>query len=77
MNTRQKIFIISTTLIILIIIVSTLFILPKQNTEDGKIKIVASFYPLSFFAKIIGGEKVAVKQLIPNKRYWRKNTCSR
>lgn len=66
MNTRQKIFIISTTLIILIIIVSTLFILPKQNTEDGKIKIVASFYPLSFFAKIIGGEKVAVKQLIPN-----------
>ncbi len=66
MNIRQKIFIISTILIILIVIVSTFFILPKQNPEDDKIKIVTSFYPLTFFAKKIGGEKVFVKQLIPD-----------
>jgi zinc transport system substrate-binding protein len=66
MNTRQKFFIISIILIILIVIVSTFSILPKQKTKDNKISVVASFYPLAFFAKKIGGEKVVVKQLIPD-----------
>ncbi|MEJ2281203.1 MAG: zinc ABC transporter substrate-binding protein [Candidatus Bathyarchaeota archaeon] len=66
MNMRQKIFIFLTILIILILIISTFSILPKQNTDEDKIKIAASFYPLAFFAEKIGGEKVTVKQLIPD-----------
>ena len=38
----------------------------QNRTEDGKLKIVASFYPLAFFAQQIGGEEVTVKQLIPD-----------
>lgn len=66
MNIRQKFFITSVILIVLIVIVSTFFIIPKRNTDNEKIKIVASFYPLAFFAKEIGGEKVVVNQLIPD-----------
>jgi zinc transport system substrate-binding protein len=66
MNTRQKFFIASIILITLIFLASTLLITPKKNPEDNKIKIVASFYPLAFFANQIGGEKVVVNQLIPD-----------
>ncbi|MEJ2241053.1 MAG: zinc ABC transporter substrate-binding protein [Candidatus Bathyarchaeota archaeon] len=66
MNTRQRIFIISIILIVLIVTVSGFSIFPKQKTVNDKINVVASFYPLAFFAEKIGGEKVVVKQLIPD-----------
>ncbi len=37
----------------------------NQNRQEG-IQIVASFYPLAFFAKEIGGDHVTVTQLIPD-----------
>jgi zinc transport system substrate-binding protein len=38
-----------------------------QNEEDenGKIRILASFYPLTYFSEEIGGENVIVNTLIP------------
>ncbi len=66
MNNRQKIFLISITVIVLTVVVAPFFYNYNNRTEDGKLKIVASFYPLAFFAQQIGGEEVTVKQIIPN-----------
>ena len=66
MNKRQKIFVIATIIIILIAASATVFYSFQNNTEDNKLKVVASFYPLAFFTQEIGGEKVTAKQLIPD-----------
>ena len=66
MNKRQKIFVIATIIIILIAASATFFFSFQNNTEDNKLKVVSSFYPLAFFTQEIGGEKVTVKQLIPD-----------
>jgi len=40
--------------------------LPEKTQQDGgKIKIVASFYPLAEFARQVGGENVEVTNLVP------------
>lgn len=36
---------------------------PQQ--EEGKLNVVASFYPLAYYAQEIGGDKVEVSSLIP------------
>jgi zinc transport system substrate-binding protein len=66
MNKRQQIFVIATIIIILITASATVFYAFQNNTEDNKLKVVASFYPLAFFTQEIGEEKVTVKQLIPD-----------
>jgi len=66
MNRRQQIFVITTIIIILITASATVFYAFQNNTEDNKLKVVASFYPLVVFTQEIGGEKVTVKQLIPD-----------
>jgi zinc transport system substrate-binding protein len=58
--------VIATIIIILIAASATVFYSFQNNTEDNKLKVVASFYPLAFFTQEIGGEKVTVKQLIPD-----------
>ncbi|WGM90578.1 MAG: zinc ABC transporter substrate-binding protein [Candidatus Bathyarchaeum tardum] len=66
MNKQQKIFV--TGAIVLIIAVATASTLFNQqkSTETDKLNIVATFYPLAFFAQEIGGEQASVKQLIPD-----------
>jgi zinc transport system substrate-binding protein len=66
MNKSQKIFLISIAFIVLTIVIASFFYTFPNRPEDGKLKIVASFYPLAFFAQQIGGEEVSVKQIIPN-----------
>ncbi len=66
MNKRQQIFVIATIIIILIAASATVFYAFQNNTENNKLKAIASFYPLTFFTQEIGGEKVTVKQLIPD-----------
>ncbi len=34
-------------------------------TEDGKLRVVATFYPLAYFAQAIGKEHVSVRSLLP------------
>jgi ABC-type Zn uptake system ZnuABC Zn-binding protein ZnuA len=66
MNKRQKIFVITTAIIVLVAAFITVFQSPQNKAEDDRLKVVASFYPLAFFAQEIGGEEVTVKQLIPD-----------
>ena len=66
MNKRQKLFVIATTVIVLTAVFATAFYSLQNKTENDKLKVVATFYPLAFFAQQIGGEQVAVKQLIPD-----------
>ena len=67
MNKRQRFFVIATITIISTAIIAAAYCsnLQKEMKVD-KLKVVASFYPLAFFAQEIGGEKVTVKQLIPD-----------
>ncbi len=66
MNKHQKLFVTTTALMVLLSAFFTELHSHQNKTEDKKLKIVATFYPLSFFAQQIGGEKVTVKQLIPD-----------
>lgn len=36
-----------------------------SDVDDGKVSVVASFYPMSDFAKRVGGDKVSVKCMVP------------
>jgi len=67
MNKRQKFFVIATITIVLTAMVAAAYssILQKEM-DGGKLKVVASFYPLAFFAQEIGEEEVTVRQLIPD-----------
>jgi zinc transport system substrate-binding protein len=67
MNKRQKIFVTTITVIILITIIAGFILLPQNKPENsGKLNVVATFYPLAYFAQEIGGDKVSVTQLIPD-----------
>lgn len=37
----------------------------NENKNNSKIQVIASFYPLYFFAKVIGGDRVDVKNITP------------
>jgi zinc transport system substrate-binding protein len=67
MNKRQKFFVIATiTIVLTAMVASAYYSILQKEMEGGKLKVVASFYPLAFFAHEIGGEEVTVKQLIPD-----------
>jgi zinc transport system substrate-binding protein len=66
MNKRQKLFVTATAIIVLTAVFATAFYPQQNKTESDKLKVVATFYPLAFFAQKIGGEEVTVKQLIPD-----------
>jgi len=66
MNKRQKLFVTATAIIVLTAVFATVFYSQQNKTESDKLKVVATFYPLAFFAQQIGGEEVTVKQLIPD-----------
>jgi zinc transport system substrate-binding protein len=66
MNKRQKLFVAATAITVLTAVLASAFYSQQNRTESDKLKVVATFYPLAFFAQQIGGEKVAVTQLIPD-----------
>lgn len=66
MNKRQKLLIATTVIIITVAVIATVFYTIQNKTAENRLKVVASFYPLAFFTQEIGGEKVSVKQLIPD-----------
>ncbi|PVX23955.1 MAG: hypothetical protein CW691_09180 [Candidatus Bathyarchaeum sp.] len=66
MNKRQKLFTLTTIAIILTAAIATVLYSPQNETENDNLKVVATFYPLAFFAQEIGGEKVTIQQLIPD-----------
>lgn len=63
MNKKQKILLVVTTItIILVIAIVGLF--SANLPENGKIKVVATFYPLAFLSQEIGGDYIEVTQLV-------------
>ncbi len=65
MNRNQKVFLTSITLIT---ILSISIIAYTMNTPQAstKLKIVTTFYPLTYLAQEIGGDQIEITQLIPN-----------
>jgi zinc transport system substrate-binding protein len=66
MNKRQKIFVSSTVIIVFTVVFATILFSQQNKTENDELKVVATFYPLAFFAQQIGGKEVVVTQLIPD-----------
>lgn len=60
-------FLVATIILVLILGGASLFLARTTQKEDGsgKIKIVASFYPLAYFASLVGGELVSIQDLTP------------
>ncbi|MGD6934371.1 MAG: metal ABC transporter substrate-binding protein [Candidatus Bathyarchaeia archaeon] len=65
MNRNQKIFL---TSIILIAIIATSIVAYTMTAPQAttKLKVVTTFYPLTYLAQQIGGEQIEITQLIPN-----------
>ncbi len=55
------------SLIVLFFVACFFIALTSKNTDlpNGKVKVSASFYPLAFFAKEVGGDLVEVSNLTP------------
>jgi len=66
MNKKQAAFLMVTLIVIALLIGLGLGQLAGNDTpNDGKLQVVATFYPLEYFAKEIGGEKVNVNSMVP------------
>jgi zinc transport system substrate-binding protein len=67
MNQKQKIFL--TSIILITIIITSIIaysITASSIQKSDKIKIVTTFYPLTYITQQIGGDYVEITQLIPN-----------
>lgn len=66
MNSRQAIFLLAVFGALAVALVS-LYVLGGQQSQmqDGKVSVVATFYPLAYMAQEIGGDHVLVRSLIP------------
>ncbi|MCG7844470.1 MAG: zinc ABC transporter substrate-binding protein [Methanomassiliicoccales archaeon] len=64
MNKKQLMLVIGAVIITVLLIVASA--LTEDTAEDeGKVQVVATFYPLAYMAESIGGERVAVTSLVP------------
>jgi len=54
------------TIVLTAIVAAAYYSILQKEMDGGKLKVVASFYPLAFFTQEIGGEEVTVRQLIPD-----------
>ena len=64
MNTKQKLFLASVTLIMVIVVGAVAFSSIRQGSE--KLSVVTTFYPLTFLSQEIGGDYIEVTQLVPS-----------
>ncbi|MDG6220002.1 MAG: metal ABC transporter substrate-binding protein, partial [Candidatus Thermoplasmatota archaeon] len=65
MNKNQTILVAVTISIVALLVGVSLMQMVPNDGDQGKIQVVATFYPLAYFAEEIGGEHVSVKTLIP------------
>jgi zinc transport system substrate-binding protein len=66
MNRNQKVFLTSIILIAIIATSIVAYTITTTPQESTKLKIVTTFYPLTYLTQQIGGDYVEVTQLIPN-----------
>jgi zinc transport system substrate-binding protein len=65
MNNKQKIFL-ATVTIAIIIVIAIVGAFSISLPKNGKISVVATFYPLAFLSQEIGGDHIEVTQLVPS-----------
>ncbi len=69
MNKNQMLLMLASVVVVALVVTSAFLVVYKEGKEDekdeGKVKVVASFYPLAFMAGEIGGNRVSVESLIP------------
>ncbi|MCX8173092.1 MAG: zinc ABC transporter substrate-binding protein [Thermoplasmata archaeon] len=64
MNRKQKLFLTTVSIIVSCLVIAGAFMTSTRMPSE-KLQVVATFYPLYFFASEIGKEKVEVSMLIP------------
>lgn len=64
MNRKQLILVIGSFAVVFILIFASSFF-RDQDGDDGKTKVVATFYPLAYMAQSIGGDRVSVTSMVP------------
>jgi len=62
---RERVLALSVIIVIAVVAGAVYTISQRQGAEDGTINVLASFYPLAYFASEIGGEYASVASLIP------------
>src|SRR5258708_2142133 len=62
----KKIIFIPILIIALFVLSFFVFRQSRSIGIDNKIQVTASFYPMYFFASLIGGDKISVKNITPN-----------
>ena len=65
MNSKQATFLATLSVIILLAVSWGYIASPGRGTDDGRLRVVATFYPLYYFASEIGGQRTHVDSLIP------------
>jgi len=64
-NLRQKAFLGALAVLLLILAAAGFALSPPASADDGRMRVVATFYPLYYFSGQIGGDRVRVESLIP------------
>jgi zinc transport system substrate-binding protein len=64
-NLRQKAFLGALAVLLLILAAAGFALSPPASADDGRMRVVATFYPLYYFSGQIGGDRVHVEALIP------------
>jgi len=64
-NGRQKVFVAIVAVMILALVSAGYALSPPADRDDGRLRVVATFYPLYYFASEIGGNRTHVSSLIP------------
>jgi len=64
-NSRQKAFLGSLSATLLLLLAAGYALFPPAGADDGRMRVVATFYPLYYFSGQIGGDRASVEALIP------------
>ncbi len=62
---RERVLVISVMIVMVVVAGAVYAMSQRPSAEAGTINVVASFYPLAYFASEIGGEYASVTSLIP------------
>jgi zinc transport system substrate-binding protein len=64
-NSRQKAFLGSLSATLLLLLAAGFALSPPAGADDGRLRVVATFYPLYYFSGQVGGDRARVEALIP------------
>jgi zinc transport system substrate-binding protein len=64
-NSRQKAFLGALAALLLLLVAAGYVLSPPAEANDGRLRVVATFYPLYYFSQQVGGNRTHVDSLIP------------